>query len=156
MSKVSIVGVGDVGATLAYTIQIRGLATEIILVDSDIEKAEANALDMNHGLFFTPPVSIRTGSYADCEGSDLLVIAAGARRKPEETRLDLTGRNARIVKEILRELEPYLGTARLLVITNPVDVMTKVAVENLDMPAYRVLGSGTVLDSARFRYELSR
>jgi L-lactate dehydrogenase len=155
MSKVSIIGVGDVGATLAYTIQIRGLATEIVLVDSDMEKAEANALDMNHGLFFTPPVSIRTGSYADCEESDLLVIAAGARRKPEETRLDLTGRNARIVKEILRELEPYIGTARLLVITNPVDVMTKVAVENLDVLSHRVLGSGTVLDSARFRYELS-
>jgi L-lactate dehydrogenase len=156
MSKVSIIGVGDVGATLAYTIQIRGLATEIVLVDSDMEKAEANALDMNHGLFFTPPVSIHTGSYADCEESDLLVIAAGARRKPEETRLDLTGRNARIIKEILRKLEPYIGTARLLVITNPVDVMTKVAIENLDVPSYRVLGSGTVLDSARFRYELSR
>jgi len=156
MSKVSIIGVGDVGATLAYAIQIHGLATEIILVDSNREKAEANALDMNHGLFFTPLVSIRTGSYADCEESDLLVIAAGARTKPEETRLDLTRRNARIVKEILRELESYIGTARLLVITNPVDVMTKVAVENLDVPSHRVLGSGTVLDSARFRYELSR
>jgi L-lactate dehydrogenase len=156
MSKVSIIGIGDVGATLAYTIQIHGLATEIILVDSDREKADANALDMNHGLLFTPPVSINAGSYPDCKGSDLLVIAAGARRKPEETRLDLTARNARIVREILGDLKPYIGTARLLVITNPVDVMTKVAVENSNVPSYRILGSGTVLDSARFRYELSR
>jgi L-lactate dehydrogenase len=156
MSKVSIVGVGDVGATLAYTIQIHGLATEIVLVDNDGEKAEANALDMNHGLLFTPPVSIYAGSYSDCKGSDLFIIAAGARRKPEETRLDLAARNARIVKEILGELQPYIGTARLLIIMNPVDVMTKVAVENSNLPAYRVVGSGTVLDSARFRYELSR
>jgi len=125
-------------------------------VDNDGEKAEANALDMNHGLLFTPPVSINAGSYPDCKGSDLLVIAAGARRKPGETRLDLTARNARIVREILGELKPYIGTARLLVITNPVDVMTKVAVENSDLPVYRVLGSGTVLDSGRFCYELSR
>jgi L-lactate dehydrogenase len=156
MSKVSIIGVGDVGATLAYTIQIHGLATEIVLVDSDREKAEANVLDMNHGLFFTPPVSIHTGSYADCEGSDVVAIAAGARRKPNETRLELTDRNARIVREVLRELEPFIGAARLLVITNPVDVMTKVVVGCLNVPSYRVLGSGTVLDSARFRYELGR
>jgi L-lactate dehydrogenase len=156
MSKVSIIGVGDVGATLAYAIQIHGLATEIILVDSNREKAEANALDMNHGLFFTPPVSINAGSYADCEGSDVLVITAGARRRTEETRLELTDRNAHIVREVLGELEPYVGAARLLVITNPVDVMTKVAVECLHVPSYQVLGSGTVLDSARFRYELSR
>ena len=156
MSKVSIIGVGDVGATLAYTIQIHGLATQIVLVDSDRERAEANTLDMNHGLFFTPPVSIHAGSYADCEGSDVVAIAAGARRKPDETRLELTDRNARIVREVLGELEPYIGAARLLVITNPVDVMTKVAVECLNVPSHRILGSGTVLDSARFRYELSR
>ena len=100
MSKVSIIGVGDVGATLAYTIQIHGLATQIVLVDSDRERAEANTLDMNHGLFFTPPVSIHAGSYSDCEGSDVVVIAAGARRKPNETRLELTDRNARIVREV--------------------------------------------------------
>jgi L-lactate dehydrogenase len=156
MSKVAIVGVGDVGATLAYTIQMQGLATEIVLVDNDGERAEANALDMNHGLFFTPPVSIHSGSYPDCKESDLLVIAAGARRKPGETRLDLTSRNARIVREILGELKLYVGTAKMLIITNPVDVMTKVAVENSGLPVYRVFGSGTVLDSARFRFELSR
>ncbi len=155
MPKVSIIGVGDVGATVAFTLQISGLATEIVLVDVNRERAEGNALDMNHGLFFTPPVRIRAGQYPDCAHSDLIVITAGARQRRDESRLELTRRNADLCAAIVRELQPFIGEAKLLVISNPVDVMTRVAMEVADLPSGRVLGSGTVLDSARFRYELS-
>jgi len=156
MPKVSVIGVGDVGATVAYTLQISGLATEIVLVDVNREKAEGNAMDMNHGLFFTPPANIRAGDYPECAESDLIVITAGARQKPDETRLELTKRNAAVCTSIVRELQPYIGEAKILMISNPVDVMTYVALEASKLPSHRVFGSGTVLDSARFRYELSR
>jgi L-lactate dehydrogenase len=155
MSKVSVIGVGDVGATVAYTLQISGLATEIVLIDVDQARAQGHALDMNHGLFFTPPVTIRAGDYADSAGSNLIIITAGARQKPGETRLELTRRNAAICKSILQGLDPHIGEARILMITNPVDILTRVALRVSGLPARRVFGSGTVLDSSRFRYELS-
>lgn len=156
MAKVSIIGVGDVGATVAYTLQMSGLATEIVLSDADQAKAQGHAMDMNHGLFFVPPVAIRAGDYADCAGSQAIILAAGARQRPGETRLELTKRNAAICRSIVDSLRPHLGDAVLLVVSNPVDVMTHVALERSGLPAGRVFGSGTVLDSARFRYELSR
>jgi L-lactate dehydrogenase len=156
MPKISIIGVGDVGATIAYTIQLSGLATEIVLVDANRDKAEGHALDMNHGLFFTSPVTIRAGEYADCGASDIVIVTAGARQRENETRTELTTRNGLIVKDIMGSLDGYLDDAKVLVIVNPVDVMTKVALESAGLPPGRVLGSGTVLDSARFRYELSR
>lgn len=155
MPKVSVIGVGDVGATIAYTLQLSGLATEIVLVDAQAERAEGNALDMNHGLFFTPPVHIHGGTLQDCAGSDLIVITAGARQKPDETRLELTKRNAAICISILEGLLPSLGEAKVLMVTNPVDVMTYIALEVSGLPRNQIFGSGTVLDSARFRYELS-
>jgi len=156
MAKIGIIGIGDVGATLAYTLQISGLATEIVLIDINRERAEGHAMDMNHGLFFTSPVKIYAGDYADCAGSDLIVITAGARQKPGETRLELTRRNAGICRSIVSELGLYIGEANILVITNPVDVLTYVVLKSSGLPSNKVLGSGTVLDSARFRYELSR
>lgn len=156
MAKVSVIGVGDVGATAAYTLQISGLATEIVLIDVDQARAQGQAMDMNHGLFFTPPVTIRAGDYADSSGSRLIIITAGARQKPGETRLELTRRNAAICRSILQGLEPHIGDAHILIITNPVDILTYVALKVSGLPARRVFGSGTVLDSARFRYELSR
>jgi L-lactate dehydrogenase len=155
MSKVSVIGVGDVGATIAYTLQISGLATEIVLIDVDQRRAEGHAMDMNHGLFFTPPVTIRVGGYSDSAGSRLIVITAGARQKPGETRLELTRRNAAICTAILQELGPHIGDANILMITNPVDIMTAVALRVSGLPDHQVFGSGTLLDSARFRYELS-
>ncbi len=156
MSKVSVIGIGDVGATIAYTLQMSGLATEIVLVDIDQDKAQGNAMDMNHGLFFTPPVAIRAGGYADCAGSRAILITAGARQRPGETRLELTKRNAAICGSILDQLAPHVGDATVLMITNPVDAMTYLALKRAGLPAGRVFGSGTVLDSSRFRYELSR
>jgi len=122
MSKVSIIGIGDVGATIAFNLQLSGLATESVLVDIERARAEGHAMDMNHGLFFTPPVTIRAGDYQDCAGSQFIVVTAGARQAPGESRLDLTKRNATICRSILRDLGPYIGEANLLLITNPVEV----------------------------------
>lgn len=155
MAKISIVGAGDVGASIAYTMLISALATEIVLIDTNSARAEGHALDMNHGLFFTSPARIRSGSYPDAEGSDVVVITAGSRQKENETRLELTKRNAAIVREIMRGLGQFVGESKVIVITNPVDVMTSVAQTSYGGDPRRVIGSGTVLDSARFRYELS-
>lgn len=156
MPKVSLIGVGDVGATAAHLLQVSGTATELVLVDADQARAAGHALDLNHGLFFAPPVTIRAGDLGDCAGSDLIVITAGARQQPGETRLDLTRRNAGILRSIMTGLRPHVGDARVLIVTNPVDVMTRVAADCADLPPGRLFGSGTVLDSARFRFELSR
>lgn len=155
MSKISIIGAGDVGASIAYTMQLSGLATDIALVDVDRQKASGHVMDMNHGLFFTPPANIMAGEYNDCSASDLIVVTAGARQKEGETRLHLVERNARIIKDICENLRPYIGSAKVLMVTNPVDVMTYVMLKALGGEQSRVFGSGTVLDSARFRYQLS-
>jgi L-lactate dehydrogenase len=150
-----VIGVGDVGASIAYTVQVSGLATEIVLVDVNRGRAEGHALDMNHGLFFTAPTRIIQGDYADCAASDVVIVTAGARQREGESRLELTRRNAEIVRGVMEGLRPYLERAKIIVVTNPVDVMTGVAIERSGLPFHRVFGSGTVLDSARFRYELS-
>ncbi len=156
MAKVTVVGAGDVGASIAFTLLLAGLITEIVLIDSNKERAEGHVLDMNHGLFFVSPARIVVGDYDDAGGSDLIIITAGSRQQEGESRLELTRRNARIVRSIMGELGETIGDAKVLVVTNPVDVMTKVARDSCDGSPNRVFGSGTVLDSARFRYELSR
>ena len=156
MPKVVIVGSGSVGTTLAYTLQITGVATEIVLIDSNHELALGQVMDMNHGLPFVPPVHIYAGGYPDCKEADVIVITAGARQKPEETRLDLVDRNAQICRSIVDSIIPYTSEALLLVVTNPVDIMTYVVVKHSGLPPRQVIGSGTVLDSARFRYLLGQ
>jgi L-lactate dehydrogenase len=156
MPKVVIVGAGSVGTTLAYTLQITGVATEIVLIDSNHELAEGQVMDMNHGLPFVPPVNIHAGEYPDCNGADVIVITAGARQKPEETRLDLVDGNARICKDIIDSITPHTRDALFLVVTNPVDIMTYAVVKHSELPPHQVIGSGTVLDTARFRYLLGR
>lgn len=145
MPKVVIVGAGSVGTTLAYTLQITGVATKIVLIDSNHELAEGQVMDMNHGLPFVPPVHIHAGEYPDCKGADVIGITAGARQKPGETRLDLVDSITRHTREAL-----------LLVVTNPVDIMTYAVVKYSRLPPHQVIGSGTVLDSARFRYLLGQ
>jgi L-lactate dehydrogenase len=156
MSKVAVIGIGDVGATLAYSLQISGLATEIVLIDANKDRANGNALDMNHGLFFLPPVKLYAGDFSDCQSADIIVFAAGARQKPGETRLQLVQRNDAICKEIIAQIKPYIQNSILLITTNPVDVMTYTVLKTSGLPANQVIGSGTVLDSARFRYNLSQ
>ena len=156
MPKVVIVGAGSVGTTLAYTLEITGVATEIVLIDSNRELAESQVMDMNHGLPFVPPVHIHAGEYPDCKEADVIIVAAGARQKPGETRLDLVDRNAQICKSIVDSITPYTTEALFLVATNPVDIMTCAVVKHSGLPPRQVIGSGTVLDSARFRYLLGQ
>ena len=155
MPKISIIGAGSVGTTIAYTLQISGIATEIVLIDSNNELAEGQVMDMNHGLPFVPPVQISSGAYPDCYESDVLIITAGARQKQGESRLNLMDRNADICRKIIDNVLPYIANTLLMVVTNPVDVMTYVVLKYSGLPARQVMGSGTVLDSARFRYFLS-
>jgi len=153
--KVLIVGAGMVGSTFAYTLMRSGLTGEIVLVDMDRERAEAEAMDMNHGLFFTPPVILRAGNYDDCAGASVIVIAAGAKPKAGQTRLDVVHTNVGICRAIMDEITRRTQEAVIVMVTNPVDVLTYFALKHSGLPQSQVLGSGTVLDSARLRYLLS-
>jgi L-lactate dehydrogenase len=154
--KVVIVGAGAVGSTFAYTLMQSGLAHEIVLLDKDEDRAKGEAMDMNHGLFFAPPVTIRAGDYDDCAEAALIVVTAGAKQEPAESRLDLVQRNVAICSEIMAEIAARTDEAVIIMVTNPVDILTHVAQELSGWPLHRIMGSGTVLDSARFRYLLSR
>lgn len=153
--KVLVVGAGAVGSTFAYTLMQSGLAREIVLLDVDGGRAEGEAMDLNHGLFFAPPVTIRAGDYEDAADAALIVITAGAKQRPGESRLALVQRNVAICREIMGEVTARGSEAVVVMVTNPVDVLTYVAQEVSGWPRQRIMGSGTVLDSARFRYLLS-
>jgi len=152
--KVAIVGAGFVGSTIAYTLMLRGLVSEIVLIDVDAKRAEGEAMDLNHGLPFAQPTRIRVGDYPDCKDAQVMVITAGAAQKLGETRLDLSERNAQVFREVIPRIIEHNKAGVLLVVTNPVDVMTYVALRLSGLPKERVIGSGTILDSARLRYLL--
>jgi L-lactate dehydrogenase len=141
-------------APFAYTLLLSGLASEIVLIDANKARAEGEAMDISHALPFTPAARIWAGDYDDCTDAAVTVIAAGAAQKPGETRLDLVKKNAAIFEQIVPAASA--GEGLLLVATNPVDVLTYAALRYSGLPPHRVLGSGTVLDTARFRYLLSR
>lgn len=155
MAKIAIIGAGAVGSTVAYAAMIRGLATELVLIDAKRDKAEGEAMDLNHGLPFVPPVQIWAGDYRDCQGAEIVVLSAGVASLSGQTRLDLLERNSAIFKEIIPQIARHNSDGILLVITNPVDILTYLTVKLSRRPPNRVVGSGTVLDSARFRYLLS-
>ena len=155
-TRVAVVGAGRVGSTFAYALMLSGLASEIVLVDANRPRAEGEAMDLNHSLPFSPSARIWAGDYADCAQAAVTVIAGGAAQKPGETRLELAKKNAAIFGRIVPAIgRPDTG-GLLLVATNPVDVLTYVAWKLSGLPASRVIGSGTILDTARFRYGLSR
>lgn len=154
--KVVVVGAGDVGAAFAYALLQSGLAESIVLVDRRQELAAGQALDLAHGLPFVPATEVRAGTAEDYADASVIVITAGARQKPGESRLDLLRRNAQIVGQIAADIAARSSPAVVVVVTNPVDVLTRVALERTGWPRNRILGSGTVLDSARFRLLLSR
>jgi len=156
MPKIAIIGAGDVGTTIAYTLQISGIVTEIVLIDINQKLAQGQIMDMNHGLFFVPPVYLTAGNYSDCRSSDVIIITAGARQKTGESRMSLVERNATICRSIFDEIRPYNSTAVFLIATNPLDVITQVVIKHSDLPKHQVIGLGTVLDSARFRYIISQ
>ncbi len=155
-TRVAIVGAGHVGATFAYALLLSGLATEIVLIDINRDRAEGEAMDLNHTVPFAHPTRIWAGDYADCAGAIVTVIAAGAAQKPGETRLDLVRKNAAIFRQIVPQVVRHNPDGILLIATNPVDVLTYVTWKLSGLPAQRVLGSGTILDTARFRYLLSQ
>lgn len=150
-----MVGVGSVGATYAYALTIAGLARELVLIDRDRQRAEGEAMDLNHALGLLGPMAISAGGYEACADAHLVVITAGAAQAEGETRLDLAGKNAAIMREIVDSIMEHNPDPILLVVTNPVDVLTHVALKRSGLPPRRVIGSGTVLDSSRFRSLLS-
>jgi len=155
-SRVAIVGTGNVGSTFAYALLLSGLAAEIVLIDVNRAKAEGEAMDLNHAMPFTHPTRIWAGDYADCAGATVTVLTAGANQKPGQSRLDCLQANARIWREIVPQIAHHNPYVILLVATNPVDVLTYAALKLSGLPAARVLGSGTILDTARFRFLLSQ
>ncbi len=153
--KVAVVGAGAVGSTFCYALAQSGLADEIVLIDKNNDLAMGQALDLVHGRPFFPAVLIRVGTQADFADADLIVITAGAAQRPGESRLDLCKRNADVVSAVVTQIVVQNSKAVMLVVTNPVDIMTRVALKHSKWERSRVIGSGTVLDSARLRYLLA-
>lgn len=155
-NKIAIIGTGGVGATTAYALMIKGIGSEIVLIDRTKEKAEGEAMDLSHGASFVNPIDIYAGDYKDLADAKLIIITAGAAQKPGESRLDLIKKNTEIFKNIIPSITEYNQDGILLVVTNPVDILTYLTYKLSDFPAERVIGSGTVLDSSRFRSLLSK
>ncbi|MBN1286852.1 MAG: L-lactate dehydrogenase [Anaerolineae bacterium] len=152
--KVGIVGSGLVGSTSAYAMVMKGIGREIVLVDINMDRAKAEAADILHAVAFAHPIQIAAGDYAALAGANVVVITAGIPRKPGDSRLDLLKRNAGIFEQMVPEILKYAPGAALVVVSNPVDIMTHLSAriaERLGVPKTRVVGSGTTLDTARFR-----
>jgi len=155
--RVAVVGAGNVGATFAYALLLSGLASEIVLIDSNRAKAEGEAMDLAHTEPFAHATRVWAGDISDCAGAAITVVAAGSNQKgANETRLQLLKRNAAVFKQIVPEIARHNPNGIILVATNPVDVLTYASLKYSGLPPTRVIGSGTILDTARFRYLLSR
>ena len=152
--KVALIGCGFVGSASAFALMESGLFSEMVLIDANAAKAEGEALDISHGLPYARPMDIYAGTYDDITDASIVVISAGANQKPGETRLDLVKKNTAIFKSIIPELSKRDFQGILLIVANPVDILTYVAKEISGFPENRVFGSGTVLDSARLKYLL--
>ncbi len=148
---VGVIGTGNVGVAAAYALFMQQTASDLILLDKDQRRAEGEALDLMHGQTFAGPTRVRVGDYADLSEAQVIVIAAGVGQRPGETRLDLMERNVAVFRAILTELDRHAPTALLVIATNPVDVLTYVAQELSTRPPQRIIGTGTMLDTARFR-----
>ena len=154
-TRIAIVGIGNVGATFAYALLLSGLASEIILIDANPNKAEGEAMDLNHAVPFAHPTRIRSGTYQDCRGAAITVVTAGTNQKTGETRLDLVQRNVQIFKTIIPQIVTNNPDGLLLIASNPVDVLSYASWKITGLSSERIIGSGTILDTARFRYLLS-
>ena len=152
--KAAIVGCGFVGSASAFALMESGLFSELVLIDADRNRAEGEALDISHGLPFSKPMQIYAGGYEDISDAAVVIVTAGAGQKPGETRLDLVKKNVAIFKSIIPQIAKYNQSGILLVVANPVDILTYVAKQLSGFPANRVFGSGTVLDTARLKYLL--
>lgn len=153
-TRIAVVGAGFVGTTFAYALMQSRVAAEIVLIDLNRQKAEGEAMDLTHAMPFTHTSRIWAGTYEDCAGADVVVISAGANQKPGETRIDLVRRNVEIMRSIIPEIMKHLRNGFLVLATNPVDIITYVSLKLSGLPPERVIGSGTILDTGRFRYLL--
>lgn len=156
IQKAAVIGCGFVGSTIAYTLMQKGTFSELVLIDAVQAKEEGEAMDISHGLPFAHSMDITAGRYEDIEDAAVVIITAGANQKPGETRLDLVQKNSRIMKSIVDEIKRVKCEGILLIVSNPVDILTQVALEESGFPKERVIGSGTVLDTARLKYLISQ
>ena len=154
-SKITIIGAGSVGATIAYTLSQRSIASEIVLIDINKDKAEGEVMDIEQGTCFRSPVSLVAGDYADAKDSDIVIITSGIARKPGQTRIELTQTNVNILKSITPQIVKEAPDAKYIIVSNPVDIMTYVFTKISGLPENQIMGSGTILDTARLRYGLS-
>ena len=153
--KVAIVGCGFVGATSAFALMESGLFSEMVLIDVDQDRAEGEALDISHGIAFARPMDIHAGTYADAADADVIIVTAGAAQKPGETRLDLVNKNVAIFSGIMAQIRESGFSGILLIVSNPVDILTHVSIQMSGLPEHRVIGSGTVLDTGRLKQIIS-
>ena len=149
--KVGIIGAGSVGSATAFSLITTGVAHKVVLIDMNEKKAQAEAMDIAHAAPFANAGKIKSGNYEDLQGCSVVIVTAGANQKPGETRIDLLGRNVAIFKGIIPQVAQYAPNSILLITANPADIMTEVAIKLSGFPRERVIGSGTVLDTARFR-----
>ncbi|MCD2491861.1 L-lactate dehydrogenase [Lacrimispora sp. NSJ-141] len=154
-SKIVVIGAGNVGEAIGYTLMLRRQASEIVLVDLNEDRAMGSALDIAHGTAFFRQAKIRKGGYDECADAEIIIITAGIARKPGQTRLDLAKTNVSIIKSITKNIMEYAENPMIIVVSNPVDIMTYVVQKESGLPSERVIGTGTALDTARFRYFIS-
>ena len=154
-SKITIIGAGSVGSTIAYTLAHDEIASEIVLIDINKEKVEGEVMDIEQGTCFRSPVSLVAGDYADAKDSDIVIITSGIARKPGQTRIELTQTNVNILKSITHQIVKEAPDAKYIIVSNPVDIMTYVFTKISGLPENQIMGSGTILDTARLRYGLS-
>ena len=154
-SKITIIGAGSVGSTIAYTLAHDEIASEIVLIDINKEKVEGEVMDIEQGTCFRSPVSLVAGDYADAKDSDIVIITSGIARKPGQTRIELTQTNVNILKSITPQIVKEAPDAKYIIVSNPVDIMTYVFTKISGLPENQIMGSGTILDTARLRFGLS-
>lgn len=154
-SKITIIGAGSVGSTIAYTLSSQHIASEIVLIDINKQKADGEVMDIEQGTCFRDPISIVSGEYQDAKGSDIVIITSGIARKPGQTRIELTQTNVNILKDITPQIVREAPEALYIIVSNPVDIMTYVFTKISGLPENQVIGSGTILDTARLRCGLS-
>lgn len=155
MNKITIIGMGSVGSTIAYTLTITGIASEIVMIDVNTEKALGEALDIRQGTPFCTPCAIYAGSYADAAESNIVIVTCGIARKPGQTRLDLTQTNVNILKSVIPEITKYAPNAYYIIVSNPVDILTYTFNRRSGVPESNIIGSGTILDTARLRSRIA-
>lgn len=155
MNKISIIGTGSVGSTIAYTLTVMGLASEIVMIDINNEKALGEALDIRQGTPFCNACTVYAGDYSDAAGSDIVILTSGIARRPGQSRLELAQTNVNITKSIIPEITKHAPDATYIIVSNPVDILTYTFHKCSGLPENRIIGSGTILDTARLRARLS-